>query len=97
MEAHQAIEDAINIAIRDKLWEQHDVRPSIKDYGRILLMISFEFPPNKGEFTVFVPVTDAEHLRPFLSKLWIWMQAVKNTARDTPQTGSATKPAASSS
>ena len=87
--AREAMEDALNIAVRDRLWQQEDVKspPYPDPTGET---IEFSLGPHKGRFSIDAMAKErqAPHLRLFLHKLRIWMDAVRSASSTPPSSPS---------
>jgi hypothetical protein len=72
----QAIEDALNIIVRDKLWEQPDIIPTQIIPDRTRITVEFQVGPHAGKFNVEHLPPENLKLRQFFHKLKVWQADV---------------------
>jgi hypothetical protein len=84
-QAREALEDALNIAVRDRLWQQGDVLPphGVHVVDGSVMTIELSLGPHKAHFSEYTG-GEAPHLRLFLHKLGIWTNAVHRIASPRP-------------
>jgi hypothetical protein len=85
----QALEDALNIIVRDKLWEQEDIKPPQTIPDATEITVEFQVGPRAGKFSFYhLHPRENLKLRQLLHKLKVWQADVIVKSRHAQATAS---------